>query len=233
MAVIVLLVSIVRHALPLLCLVEVARADELECLKKHYGAVEASWVSWPVDGATGRSDEEKLEHPTLRDMFAPRYRRGPIQPVTDPHQDPGRARVEALFTAAWPVKALVDGKFFGSKIRVQPRVAAALAAVEKRLAGVAEAQPFVSRLGGTYNPRKIAGTDRQSAHAWGIAIDLNPALSHYWRWSKRGWQNRIPQSVVDAFEAEGFIWGGRWYHFDTMHFEYRPELLDGACGSRD
>ena len=36
---------------------------------------------------------------------------------------------------------------------------------------------------------------------------------------------------VDAFEAEGFIWGGRWYHFDTMHFEYRPELLDGSCYS--
>ncbi|WP_265937085.1 M15 family metallopeptidase [Aliarcobacter butzleri] len=27
------------------------------------------------------------------------------------------------------------------------------------------------------------------------------------------------------FEKYGFIWGGRWYHFDTMHFEYRPELL--------
>ena len=38
---------------------------------------------------------------------------------------------------------------------------------------------------------------------------------------------------VDAFEAEGFIWGGRWLHYDTMHFEYRPELLDADCrGSR-
>ena len=39
------------------------------------------------------------------------------------------------------------------------------------------------------------------------------------------WKNRYPQAIVDAFEAEGFIWGGRWYHYDTMHFEYRPELL--------
>jgi len=22
-----------------------------------------------------------------------------------------------------------------------------------------------------------------------------------------------------------FIWRGRWYHYDTMHFEYRPELF--------
>ncbi|WP_233144810.1 M15 family metallopeptidase [Campylobacter pinnipediorum] len=21
------------------------------------------------------------------------------------------------------------------------------------------------------------------------------------------------------------MWGGRWKHFDTMHFEYRPELF--------
>ena len=30
-------------------------------------------------------------------------------------------------------------------------------------------------------------------------------------------------------EKHGFIWGGRWYHYDTMHFEYRPELLVPAC----
>ena len=27
------------------------------------------------------------------------------------------------------------------------------------------------------------------------------------------------------FEKHGFIWGGRWYHYDTMHFEYRPEMI--------
>ena len=43
------------------------------------------------------------------------------------------------------------------------------------------------------------------------------------------WKNRIPQEIVDAFEAEGFIWGGRWAHYDTMHFEYRPELTSPLC----
>jgi hypothetical protein len=38
-------------------------------------------------------------------------------------------------------------------------------------------------------------------------------------------RNRIPFEVVEPFEAEGFIWGGKWYHYDTMHFEYRPELF--------
>ena len=34
-----------------------------------------------------------------------------------------------------------------------------------------------------------------------------------------------PHKIVEIFERHGFIWGGKWYHYDTMHFEYRPELL--------
>ncbi len=36
---------------------------------------------------------------------------------------------------------------------------------------------------------------------------------------------QISERDIDIFERHGFIWGGRWYHFDTMRFEYRPELL--------
>jgi hypothetical protein len=35
----------------------------------------------------------------------------------------------------------------------------------------------------------------------------------------------VPTSVVEAFERHGFVWGGKWLFFDTMHFEYRPEVL--------
>jgi hypothetical protein len=40
--------------------------------------------------------------------------------------------------------------------------------------------------------------------------------------------NRIPLEIVAIFERHGFIWGGKWSHYDTMHFEYRPELLDAG-----
>jgi len=40
-----------------------------------------------------------------------------------------------------------------------------------------------------------------------------------------GKMHTIPWQVVEAFEAEGFIWGGKWNHFDCMHFEYRPEFF--------
>ncbi|MCK5249849.1 MAG: M15 family metallopeptidase, partial [Spirochaetaceae bacterium] len=34
-----------------------------------------------------------------------------------------------------------------------------------------------------------------------------------------------PEAVVEAFEKNGFIWGGKWFLFDQIHFEYRPELI--------
>jgi len=35
----------------------------------------------------------------------------------------------------------------------------------------------------------------------------------------------IPAAAVEAFERHGFVWGGKWLFFDTMHFEYRPDIL--------
>lgn len=78
--------------------------------------------------------------------------------------------------------------------------------------------------------RKIAGSEILSMHSFGIAIDLNANLSRYWLWdeqrgTKSQRQSRVVPEIVEIFEREGFIWGGRWRHYDTMHFEYRPEIL--------
>ena len=64
-------------------------------------------------------------------------------------------------------------------------------------------------------------------HAWGAAIDLNTKFADYWLWSSKSlYSNRIPPEIVEMiFERHGFIWGGKWWHFDTMHLKYRPELL--------
>ena len=101
-----------------------------------------------------------------------------------------------------------------------------------------EVRVRAAEVAGGYNWRTIAGTARQSAHSFGIAVDLGVEWADYWRWNEPDangaipYRNRIPFEIVAAFEREGFIWGGKWYHFDTMHFEYRPELLVERCVAR-
>lgn len=45
-------------------------------------------------------------------------------------------------------------------------------------------------------------------------------------------KSNSPQALIDIFEKHGFIWGGRWYHYDTMHFEYRSEIISGCIDKR-
>jgi hypothetical protein len=223
----------------------------LVCLARHYNLTPAFengiWVAIlpsgtriPFDDGKPKSFDQRLESPDIEDMFAIPYPTGPIHPVETENEDPGRIRIEALFAATYrsqpKASALTWIRFLGSPVRVHRKIAAALGRVAERLERARRTDPrlvpFLRRLSGGYVERKIAGTDRASAHAFGVAIDLDTALSDYWRWQKNPplrWRNRIPQAIVDAFEAEGFIWGGRWYHYDTMHFEYRPELFGPPC----
>ncbi|HQL37538.1 MAG TPA: M15 family metallopeptidase, partial [Bacillota bacterium] len=82
---------------------------------------------------------------------------------------------------------------------------------------------------GTYNYRAISGTNRLSPHSYGIAIDLARDRRDYWQWASREeGQKRLssyPYEIVELFERNSFIWGGKWGHFDILHFEYRPEIL--------
>lgn len=93
---------------------------------------------------------------------------------------------------------------------------------------------YLSNPAGAFYWRKVAGERYLSAHSFGIAIDINLKYSNYWLWdylrtgkpiTELPYQNRIPMKIVQIFEKEGFYWGGRWRFYDTMHFEYRPDLL--------
>jgi len=88
---------------------------------------------------------------------------------------------------------------------------------------------FIYPVNGTYNYRVIAGTNQLSPHSFGIAVDLKSNKFDYWRWaSKEQGQSRLdsyPKELIRVFENNYFIWGGKWAHFDILHFEYRPELI--------
>ncbi|MBI4860420.1 MAG: M15 family metallopeptidase, partial [Candidatus Riflebacteria bacterium] len=106
----------------------------------------------------------------------------------------------------------------------------ALEEVSRELDDRPDLSRFVDHPAGAFNWRPVNGTTRLSTHSYGIALDVNLRSSDYWEWKprRRGlvtYVNRIPGELVEIFERHGFIWAGKWYHYDTMHFEYRPELL--------
>ncbi len=194
------------------------------------------------DDGRRKSFDQLLNQPDLEDMFHYRYYRGKtgLQKALAKNYDPGRIRYEPFFRKMYGNSAdqirrrLTTIDWFGRKIRVTSvnDVAARLQAVERELKRYPKLRKYLVPIGGTFKWRTIAGTHRLSVHSFGAAIDINTHYSAYWRWSKSGKRpaNKIPLKIVEAFERHGFIWGGKWYHYDTMHFEYRPEIL-GMTGS--
>ena len=195
------------------------------------------------DGRTNKTFEELLKEPDIDDMFYARYPLGgaPAQPARN--IDPGRVRFEPLFVAMYgdcnknevaknlrQVRWLPKHAGGSAAITEVNGVASALEAVSRELDELpGDLIKFVKPLAGTYNCRKIAGTDLKSMHAYGAAVDINIRYANYWRWATGDqqpvWRNQIPIRIVRIFEKHGFIWGGYWHHYDTMHFEYRPELM--------
>jgi hypothetical protein len=195
------------------------------------------------DHRTDKSFTELLEHPDIDDIFYVLYPAGSVPKQPPKNFDPGRVRFEPLFTTMYGDcrRNEVASKLrtidwlpahHGGRIAITTvnRVDEVLAAVSGELDKLsADFVPFLMPTSGTYNCRTIAGSSARSMHGYGAAIDVNVKQSDYWRWSNDPrnpiWKNRIPVEIARVFEKHGFIWGGYWYHFDTMHFEYRPELF--------
>jgi peptidoglycan LD-endopeptidase CwlK len=189
--------------------------------------------------------EEVLNHPHFSDQFIQTYPKNRALPSALPiNFEPGRIRDESFFkklygahaqevrthltTIRWGTQRLKVTRLY----RINERLEAIYAELKKLPKSF---RKFYEPSAGAYNWRTIKGTKRLSVHSFGAAIDIGVQFSNYWRWtlkvygsSSKGlipYKNRFPQEVISIFERYGFIWGGWWYHHDTMHFEYRPELL--------
>ncbi|MDR0511528.1 MAG: M15 family metallopeptidase [Treponema sp.] len=158
-------------------------------------------------------------------------------------------RSEHLFNAIYRASTREEAErqlqnitFFGHRVRVHNAIVAPLSLVEQRVRNLsvndASVRAWINNIDRTYGFvwRNIGGTQSRSFHSYGIAIDIMPRYTGgrevFWGWARTEWWNipherryHPPTSVVQAFEAFGFIWGGKWSIFDTIHFEYRPELL--------
>jgi len=156
--------------------------------------------------------------------------------------------LDALWRASNRIETesrLVRITFLGRRTRVHYAIQENLALVETKILSLAETQSevqaWINSLGTLegWHWRNIADTQSRSYHSYGLAIDLLPRnlgrRQTYWLWTsqyREDWWNvtyneryHPPATVVGAFETYGFIWGGKWQLFDTMHFEYRPEIL--------
>jgi hypothetical protein len=195
------------------------------------------------DDGKEKSAEDLLKNPDIQDMFFYPYSKGEIG-KPEKSRDAGRIRNDDFFkkmygkTAAEVRKNLVE-IVWCPKLVNQKLLISAINGVDKHLAAISAELDKHSEWkeylisAGTFNWREVRGGNRLSAHSFGIAIDLNTRYSNYWQWDCKCtsenvdliYKNKIPYGIVDVFERHGFIWGGKWYHYDTMHFEYRPELL--------
>jgi len=136
-------------------------------------------------------------------------------------------------------------RFLGRSARMHHLIIENMALVEARILAAAENDPQIQTwinsisISESFAWRNIAGTQSRSFHSYGLAIDLLPRSlgrrQTYWLWTSQhraDWWNvpyseryHPPEAVINAFETYGFVWGGKWLRFDTMHFEYRPEVL--------
>lgn len=190
---------------------------------------------------------------TLPDFTPPEgeHRERLQQLLTRRSENPPR-RHPGLYNAIWQsydqrssyeqVKTIY---FLGKQTMVHRDLLSVLASIENEINTLALQDPhiaaYIRSIAGVegYSYRRVADTASLSFHSYGTAIDIVPSnyngLSPYWLWASQ-WNSRWydmdyserympPDSIIEIFEQHGFIWGGKWLLFDTIHFEYRPEIL--------
>lgn len=176
-------------------------------------------------------------------------------PTYTPANDPGRVRHELFFAKMYggnenEVRNNLDTIYWMPAYfqHQYPLVISRINGISTHLQHVSDqletlvrAHPefiqYLDHPSGTFYWRHIQNSNRRSPHSFGIAIDINVQRSNYWIWDTGiksnnlnqtdviTYKNQIPCEIVSVFENNGFIWGGKWQHHDTMHFEYRPEML--------
>ena len=225
-------------------------ADLLAAYPEQFAAIEGNDLVWrdgtrmPIsDGVADKDFDTLLDHPDIDDMFVIPYRPGP--PAGEPalNEDPGRIRYEPLFTKMYGdcekgevAPHLRDVAWLRGKVRFTTENGAA-DALEAVVADLRKLPPEMTKYlvpsAGTYNCRKIAGTDRRSMHAYAAAIDINTKFTDYWLWSKpveRTLSLPEPHPLRDrrSLRAPRLHLGRQVVPLRHDAFEYRPELLPGT-----
>ena len=131
-----------------------------------------------------------------------------------------------LLPAPWPLVAAWDTSQKIRGIRVHAKCADSLKRVlaeiwanagphtEVRLQNIKKWG--MNLFGGGYSFRIMRSSHNLSMHAYGCAVDFDP--------KRNAFGNKSPNFtncpvVLDAFEREGWVWGGTWSKPDGMHWQ--------------
>ncbi|WP_169735931.1 M15 family metallopeptidase [Alkaliphilus transvaalensis] len=193
------------------------------------------------DDLKNKTETEKLQNPDLQDMMSELYLLGPVNGLMPENYNPGRIRVYPLLKEVYGANQVeieknltgirVNSSYhrFNSNNSASLHLNQALDELTHLLKDAPHLWSYLHPIGGTYNFRYISNTNRLSPHSFGISIDLAIHKDDYWQWtSRKAGEKRLmsyPQEIVDVMEKHYFIWGGKWGLFDTLHFEYRPEII--------
>jgi hypothetical protein len=203
----------------------------------------------------GVSDDANPWQDLAEEILSRRSSSGPYNRL---YGVPGAAR-SPFYEALWQTRSREEAysqqrwiAFLGRQVQAHRGIVAPLERAEARILALAKEDPeiqgWLNNLHSItgWNWRNVAGSANRSYHSYGIAVDLlmraQPGMETYWQWTQAkgiDWrsvpaENRQnpPSAVIRVFEDQGFIWGGRWSRYDTMHFEYHPELLIFGTGRR-
>ena len=193
------------------------------------------------DDRKEKNYEQKFYNSDLQDTLEQIYPLDMITDVMDEGKDPGRIRSYSFLSNMYggskeAVQKNITNKSTYYGTMMFNKVNGAADNLEKALNKVSELAKqntkiynFVSPTSGTFNYRVIKDTGQLSPHAFAIAIDLKSDPADYWKWCNREKGGKriaiYPEEIVKTFEECGFVWGGKWAHFDILHFEYRPEII--------
>ncbi len=212
-------------------------------LPEQLSASTADYTVYPFYGYTRELPPIVEPSPEQKQRLEDRVKNRQENP---PRRHPG------IYNAIWRIEnetnAWNQSKttfIFGHKLMIHRDLLDELAAIEEELtaraAGDRELRAYIESIQNVegYSWRRIAETGSLSYHSYGAAVDFlsksTGGKGIYWLWQKEfdpEWyllpypaRHMPPDSFIEAFERRGFVWGGKWFYYDTMHFEYRPEIL--------
>ncbi len=138
--------------------------------------------------------------------------------------NPGDTKNLVLVDLPFPMRVAWDTKVSIKRFTCHKLVADKLKKIFTEILAVYGYEEIVrlgiDLFGGCFNYRQQRGGKSWSRHAWGVAIDLDPARNTLKETSKTARFARPEyRQMIDIFYKHGFVSLGREKNYDWMHFE--------------